>query len=50
MQAYTYTFDPAGPTLDGSGNIQNFTLGLAYTLTAGRMQTAVNRQSVAASR
>jgi gliding motility-associated-like protein/uncharacterized repeat protein (TIGR01451 family) len=31
---YTYTFDPAGPTVDGSGNIQNFTLGLAYTLTA----------------
>jgi uncharacterized repeat protein (TIGR01451 family) len=32
--AYTYTFDPVGPTVDGSGNIANFTLGQAYTLTA----------------
>jgi hypothetical protein len=31
---YTYTFDPAGPTLDGTGNIISFAFGQAYTATA----------------
>jgi hypothetical protein len=31
---YTYTFDPVGPSLDGSGNIISFAFGQAYTVTA----------------
>src|SRR5690554_65218 len=30
----TYTFDPVGPNVDGSGNITDFTSGTAYTVTA----------------
>jgi hypothetical protein len=31
---YTYTFDPAGPSVDGTGNIISFAFGQAYTVTA----------------
>ena len=32
--ALTYTFDPAGPSVDENGNITGFTFGQAYSVTA----------------
>ena len=43
---YSYTFTPAGPGVDASGNITGFTTGQAYTVTATNADNCTSAASV----